>query len=173
MHLTLVTGGARSGKSDHAEHLAREAGGTVTFIATAEAGDEEMARRIARHRAQRPDGWRTVEAPADPAAAILAAEGSVVVLDCVTLLVSNLLTSGGEEAVLAQVDAILRARSAHAGSLIVVTNEVGLGIVPANALARLYRDVLGLANRIVAEAADTVVLMVSGIPVRVKSAGDP
>src|SRR5690606_5786216 len=169
MQLMLVTGGARSGKSDHAERLALSAGGgDVTSIATAEARDAGMSARIARHRAQRHDAWHTVEAPLDPAAAIAGAETNVVLLDCLTLLVSNLLHAGDESAVFAQVDAILHARCARAGTLIVVTNEVGLGIVPANGLARTYRDALGLANRKVAEAADAVVLMVSGIPVVVK-----
>jgi adenosyl cobinamide kinase/adenosyl cobinamide phosphate guanylyltransferase len=172
MHLTLVTGGARSGKSDHAERLVRDAGGDrVTFIATAEPGDDEMAARIARHRDGRPSTWTTVEAPRDPAAAIARAEAPVVLLDCLTLLASNLLLAAdgsmndGAAAVRAQVDAMLRARAARDGRLIIVTNEVGLGIVPATSLGRIYRDVLGEANRRVAEAADSVLLMVSGIPV--------
>ena len=170
MHLTLVTGGARSGKSDRAEQLALRSGGErVTFIATAEAGDAEMATRIARHRERRHTGWTTVEAPCDPAAAIIGATTPVVLLDCLTLLASNLLLSAdasgndGPAVVHAQVEAILAARSHRDGSLIIVTNEVGLGIVPATPLGRLYRDVLGQANRRVAEVADSVVLMVSGL----------
>jgi adenosyl cobinamide kinase/adenosyl cobinamide phosphate guanylyltransferase len=175
MRLVFVTGGARSGKSDHAEKLARELGGAaVTFVATAAAGDDEMAARIARHRKARPAAWRTIEIDSGAAAAVLAATTPVVLLDCLTLLASNVLL-GAEEAgadagarVRAEAQALVHARNARVGTLIVVSNEVGLGVVPATRLGRVFRDALGEANRIIAAAADRVVLMVSGIPLQVR-----
>jgi adenosyl cobinamide kinase/adenosyl cobinamide phosphate guanylyltransferase len=177
----LITGGARSGKSDYAEGLARELGGAdVTFIATATADDDEMAERIAQHRAARPAGWHTVELRRDAAAAVSAASSAVVLLDCLTLLASNALLDADEDgeqtaraAVREEAEALARAGAAYGEgkptrTLIVVTNEVGLGVVPATRLGRLYRDALGEANRIVAAAADQVVMMVSGIPWRLK-----
>lgn len=178
MHLTLVTGGARSGKSDWAEAAAASLDLPVTFVATAEALDDDMAGRIARHRAGRPPAWTTIEAPRAAAEAVRAAATPVVLLDCLTLLVSNALLGDGadgpgeppaaaaraaEAAVRAEVDALLEARAARDGHLIVVTNEVGLGVVPATPLGRTFRDALGAANRDLAREADAVVLMVSGI----------
>jgi adenosylcobinamide kinase/adenosylcobinamide-phosphate guanylyltransferase len=171
MHLTLVTGGARSGKSDYAERLALAQNVTTTFVATGEASDEEMSARIARHRAQRAQSWITVEAPLGAAKAVASATTALVLLDCLTLLASNALLAAeagggaGEAAVEDEVRALLAARTRRDGRLIVVTNEVGLGVVPATGLGRRYRDALGSANRTVAEASDHVVLMVSGIPV--------
>jgi adenosyl cobinamide kinase/adenosyl cobinamide phosphate guanylyltransferase len=176
MHLTLVTGGARSGKSDLAERMARELREPVTFLATAEPLDAEMAARIARHRELRGPDWTTVERPRGVARAVLEATTPVVLLDCLTLLASNaLLDADGrgadlEQAVRDEVRSLLDARSRRGGRLIVVTNEVGLGIVPGTRLGRLYRDALGAANREVAAAADAVVLMVSGIPMYLKEA---
>jgi adenosylcobinamide kinase/adenosylcobinamide-phosphate guanylyltransferase len=170
MHLTLVTGGARSGKSDYAETLARGRAQPVTFVATAEPLDDEMAARIARHRSSRDPSWTTVEAPRNAAEAVLRACTPVVVLDCLTLLASNALLlagSTGQEAPLAvrrEVEQLIRARERRDGILIVVTNEVGLGIVPPSPVGRTYRDALGEANTTVARAADSVVLMVSGMP---------
>lgn len=173
MRLILVTGGARSGKSAYAQRRAEELGGdAVTVVVTARPGDEEMERRILAHRAARPDAWETIEAHRDAAAAIRAARNSLVLLDCVTLLASNALldaAADGEDAaraaVLAEADAILAAGAEREGTLLVVTNEVGLGIVPATEVGRWYRDALGLANQRLAAAADSVVLMVSGLPV--------
>ena len=176
MRLTLVTGGARSGKSDYAERLALALKEPATYVATAEPLDAEMEARIARHREQRPEGWVTIESPRAVAQKILEATTSVVLLDCLTLLASNLLLGAesraedGEAAVRCEVERLLEARTRRSGALVVVTNEVGLGIVPANRLARIYRDALGQANRMVASAADEVILMVSGIPVVVKGA---
>jgi adenosylcobinamide kinase / adenosylcobinamide-phosphate guanylyltransferase len=175
MRVILVTGGARSGKSACAERAALALGGeAVTYVATAAAGDEEMAARIQRHRSQRPPGWETVEAEHGVADAIAAGRG-VVLLDCLPLLASNLLLgleSAGEEdaigAVLAGTDALLRAAAAREGTLIVVSNEVGMGLVPPYPLGRWFRDALGLANQRVAMAADTVVLSVAGIPLAIK-----
>jgi adenosyl cobinamide kinase/adenosyl cobinamide phosphate guanylyltransferase len=177
--LILVTGGARSGKSDFAQRLAVEWGGQdVLFVATAEPGDEEMARRIAAHRQARPSAWRTVEAPRQIGQAIRqAGPVKAIIVDCLTLLVSNVLLSFGEEpsarqaetAVDEEIGSLLRAAREAPGSVIVVTNEVGLGIVPDNRMARLYRDLLGRANATLAREADQVYLLVSGLPVEIKS----
>jgi adenosyl cobinamide kinase/adenosyl cobinamide phosphate guanylyltransferase len=160
--MVLLLGGARSGKSDAAVRLAAESGASVMFIATAEAGDAEMAERIERHRAQRPTAWTVVEAPLDLASAVASApQADYVIVDCLTLWVSNLLGHGqaaGE--VLAEARRVadkLRDRSS-----VVVSNEVGLGIVPANELARLFRDTLGSVNEIFASAASRTLLMVAG-----------
>jgi adenosylcobinamide kinase / adenosylcobinamide-phosphate guanylyltransferase len=179
MPLILVTGGARGGKSDFAQNLAAEIGGDdVLFVATAEARDDEMARRIAAHREARPSGWRTVEAPRQVGRALREAGGAkAVVVDCLTLLVSNVLLSVGDEpsiepaivAVEEEIGSLLAAASETARPVIVVTNEVGFGIVPANALARTYRDLLGRANAAVAREAEQVYLLVSGIAVEIKS----
>lgn len=178
--LTMILGGARSGKSRCAADLATERGGDVLYVATAEAGDEEMRARIAEHQANRPDGWRTLEAPAEVAAAILdVGEGpDVVLLDCVTLLANNLFgpeavddseaRRAGEAALEREVSELLAAFEQMDAHWIVVSNEVGLGLVPANPLGRAYRDALGRANQRLAAAADEVLFMVAGIPVIVK-----
>lgn len=176
MRLIQVTGGARSGKSAYAERRAIELGDdAVTFIATARPGDAEMARRIAHHKSTRPAAWKTLEAPVDAGAAILAASTEIVLLDCVTLLLSNWLElEGGRDdaavraALQRRTTELLRAIAARAGALVLVTNEVGLGIVPGNALARLYRDALGGVNQRIAADADEVVFMVSGLPLWLK-----
>jgi adenosylcobinamide kinase/adenosylcobinamide-phosphate guanylyltransferase len=179
MHLILITGGARSGKSDYAQHLAASScGDDVLFVATAEAGDAEMARRIAAHRQARPAAWRTVEAPRQVGSAIQQAEpANGVVVDCLTLLVSNLLLPLGDDpapepaecATESEVQGLLEAARRVPGPFIVVTNEVGLGLVPVNRLARLYRDLLGRANATLAREAEQVYLLVSGIPLELKS----
>lgn len=174
--IVLITGGARSGKSAYAETRAREmAGAEVTYVATAEALDEEMARRIAQHRADRPMEWTTVEAPRDAASAVRAASTATVLVDCLTVLSSNALLSveaSGEDAVLQAVhdeaETLRDAALAHEGTTLIVTNEVGLGVHPPTSLGRWYRDALGRANALLAEAASEVVLMVSGIPVQIK-----
>ncbi len=176
MGLILVTGGARSGKSGYAERRAAELGGdAVTYIATAEALDEEMARRIARHRAERPAAWRTSESPRGAGAVVGSAATPTVLVDCMTVLASNALLAAeaqGEEAALAAVvaeaEALRDAALAHAGTVVVVTNEVGMGVHPPTSLGRWYRDALGRANALLAAAADEVVLLVSGIPLRIK-----
>jgi adenosylcobinamide kinase/adenosylcobinamide-phosphate guanylyltransferase len=172
--IVLVTGGARSGKSAYAERRAAEVGGAVTYVATAEALDEEMARRIARHREERPAAWTTVEAPRRAGEAVRAAAGTVLV-DCLTVLASNALLAAeaeGEEgvqrAVLAEAGGLRDAALAREGVTLVVTNEVGMGVHPSSRLGRWYRDALGRANLFLAEAAEEVVLLVSGIPVRIK-----
>ncbi len=169
--LTLITGGARSGKSAYAQQLAAAFGQPVLFVATAEARDEDMRQRIERHRAGRPADWQTIEEPLSVAVALRARLGSrrdlpVVVLDCVTLLVSNLLLAG--RAVQPEIEALIHWQKQAAVTLLAVTNEVGSGIVPDTALAREYRDALGLTNQTLAAAADRVVLLVAGLPLTVK-----
>lgn len=174
--LLLVTGGARSGKSAWAERRASHEGGLdVTYVATAQALDDDMAARIARHRAERPAGWTTVEASRDAGTAVAAAVTRVVLVDCLTLLASNALLAheaegfeAAQEAVLREARALCDAATPREGLTIVVTNEVGMGVVPPSRLGRWYQDALGRANALVAAAADEVVLMVSGIPMRVK-----
>ena len=210
--LILVTGGARSGKSTYAERLAAQLaeprGGRVTYIATSEAHDGEMAQRVSAHQSSRPASWTTVECPLEvPAAVRAAAAGApgdrppVILLDCVTLWVTNLLFSGGafggseppddgynydkdllpqeeERAaaarVSAAVDGLVAAVAETGVTLVAVTNEVGLGVVPEYPLARLYRDQLGWANQRLASDASGVYLLISGYALDVKAlAGDP
>jgi adenosylcobinamide kinase/adenosylcobinamide-phosphate guanylyltransferase len=171
----LVLGGVRAGKSTFAVARARAHGGRVAFVATAEAGDDEMAARIARHRVERPPAWRTVEVPLALVSALTALEGEadVVVVDCLNLWVANLLDKRPE---LSDSDLLAEAAQLEAAarrprfSLILVSNEVGWGIHPATELGRRFRDALGLVNQAVARAADEVVLMVAGCPLVVKPA---
>jgi adenosylcobinamide kinase/adenosylcobinamide-phosphate guanylyltransferase len=171
MSLTFVTGGARSGKSGYALRLALAADARVAMIATAEARDSEMRARIEAHRRERPASWRTVEEPLDLAGALQGlAEGEYAVIDCLSLWVSNLLEheSGATVEGLAAEAAALAA--AHGGGCVAVSSEVGMGIVPDNALARSYRDVLGRVNATWAEAADDAVLAISGRVLRLERA---
>lgn len=170
--LTLVLGGARSGKSRHAESLVRAAGpGPWAYIATAEAYDDEMRARIAQHRADReatgPGGWRTVEAPLDLAGAIQALPlDRPLLVDCLTLWLTNLMLGGHDRA--AAVAALESALAARRGLSVLVANEVGLGIVPENALARAFRDEAGRLNQRLASRADRVLFIVAGLPIVVK-----
>lgn len=176
--ITLILGGARSGKSAYAEQTARQINRPTLFIATATSLDEEMRERIAKHRAARPAAWQTLEVPLRVGEAILklSPTQNVLLLDCITLLVSNVLLSLPEDtpfdAVLEQVHAeieALLAAQAHIGrQWLVVSNEVGLGLVPPYPLGRIYRDALGWANQRLARAAKRVVFMVAGIPMLVK-----
>ncbi|HLH18702.1 MAG TPA: bifunctional adenosylcobinamide kinase/adenosylcobinamide-phosphate guanylyltransferase [Bryobacteraceae bacterium] len=171
--LTLVTGGARSGKSRFAENLGREASRPV-YIATARPEDAEMAARIARHRQDRPAHWVTVEEPLEIAAALESqAHGSdFLLLDCLTLWLSNLCAAHAQEGDCLESAAraeIARLALASAGThLVLVTNEVGSGIVPESRIARLFRDLQGRVNQEAARAADSVWLLVAGIPVAIK-----
>ena len=183
--LVLVLGGARSGKSAFALKLAQEAGGRVLYVATAQPGDDEMRWRIARHRRARPRSWRLLEEPlaVDAALAPLLDDTDIVLMDCLTIWVSNLLLSalpggivkGPAEAAAAErvvdeaIGALLRSYRNGTASFIVVSNEVGLGLVPEHPLGRLFRDVLGRANQRVAARADKVYLLLAGIAVDVKA----
>ncbi|ADN01660.1 bifunctional adenosylcobinamide kinase/adenosylcobinamide-phosphate guanylyltransferase [Spirochaeta thermophila] len=167
----LITGGARSGKSAYALELAPPSGRRV-FIATAEPVDEEMRARIARHRKDRGSGWETVEEALDPAGVLGRQRDGVVVMDCIAVWVSNLLVKGVEpegriEAFHREVES-WRGRTDEGSRLVLVTNEVGMGLVPPTPLGRRFRDLLGSVNRELAARADEVVLMVTGIPVRIK-----
>jgi adenosyl cobinamide kinase/adenosyl cobinamide phosphate guanylyltransferase len=162
MGYLLLLGGARSGKSALAVEIARRWGGPVTLVATAEAGDEEMGARIARHREERPAGWRTVEEPLALLGAVeTAPPGDLVVVDCLTLWVSNLLLAGAGDALAAAGEAAA-ALADRAGPAVVVSNEVGLGIVPRTQLARAFRDALGSVNAAFAERAERAALLVAG-----------
>jgi adenosyl cobinamide kinase/adenosyl cobinamide phosphate guanylyltransferase len=171
--LTLILGGARSGKSDFAQALARKRGGdAVLFIATAEARDDEMRVRIAAHRAARPAAWQTLEAPRDLARALESAEGAcVIVVDCMTLWASNVLLAEESNArveMSREMDELLAWYRAHDTALILVSNEVGMGLVPDNELGRAYRDLLGAVNKQLAEYADEIFLLVAGLPIEIK-----
>lgn len=176
--LTLILGGARSGKSAYAQRLAERHGGRVLYVATAEAGDAEMAARIAAHQAERPQHWRTLEAPRQTGDAIRRHQNDadVVLVDCLTLLANNVIAplpepvaqETAEAALDAEVDALLAAYAASAGAWIVVSNELGLGVVPPYPLGRVFRDAVGRANQRLAAVADQVVFMVAGLPVEVK-----
>ncbi len=180
--LILVTGGARSGKSrfaqERAERTVREQGGRVLFIATAEESDDEMKSRISRHRHDRPADWTTIETPLEAAAQIAAHSREVefILLDCLTLFVSNQLLAAGDvppEEIEATVDravaALIAAARSGSATVLIVTNEVGMGLHPMTALGRLFQDIAGRANQQVAAAADEVIFMVSGLPLVLKS----
>ena len=167
MAIILITGGARSGKSVRAEARACAFAGKPVYIATAEALDAEMADRIARHRARRGNEWLERETPLELVAALDETDGGGArLVDCLTLWLSNLLHAGRDwtSATAALADALARQRS----PVVLVTNEVGLGIVPDNALARRFRDAAGIMNQTIARAADEVEFVVAGLPVRVK-----
>lgn len=175
--LTFVYGGCRSGKSAYACTLVK---GRVCYIATAHAGDEEMSRRIEKHRAQRPSDWKTVETPLHLDTAILAQKGEAdtILIDCMSLYLSNLMdlhdldiARGQElcaEDLLQQLEKIINAAGEFGRDVIFVSNETGQGIVPDNPLARLYRDLSGIMNQTLAEACDRVVKVEVGIPIPIK-----
>lgn len=178
--LTFILGGARSGKSAYAQQLARQNGGSVLYVATATAGDEEMKTRIAAHRAERPANWRTLEAPLQVGKAISQAldeqPADVVLMDCLTMLANNVLMNLPENssekeltrALLAEIDALLVCRQNSNAHWIIVSNEVGLGLVPSYPMGRFYRDALGRANQRLAEAATEALLLVAGKPLSLK-----
>ena len=165
-HVSLILGGARSGKSDRA--LALAAAPPHVFVATAEALDDEMRERIRRHRDQRGADWATVEAPLELAAAVRANAGENVTLlvDCLTLWLSNLMHAGREAE--AETEGLIAALGAAAGRAVLVSNEVGMGLAPANALGRDFRDAQGRLNRRVAAAADHVEFVAAGLPLVLK-----
>jgi adenosylcobinamide kinase/adenosylcobinamide-phosphate guanylyltransferase len=183
----LLTGGARSGKSRKAEDLAKEIGGRILFVATAEAGDQDMAERIKRHQADRPQEWHTLEAPSNIGAKILqVGQGyDVIIVDCLTMLTCNIIGQAineyGEDVAEQKVEELL-AQEMHClqeaaqtlrASFLIVTNEVGLGVVPDNRLGRLYRDILGRANQSMASVCSEVILLISGCSMYAKGAPPP
>ncbi len=166
MAMTVLLGGAASGKSRAATSLAAELGGPVTVIATAEALDDEMAARIERHRRDRPTGWTVVEEPLELAAEVEGARGTLIV-DCLTLWVSNLLGADvTDDDILLRAEAAAKASAARREPTIVISNEVGSGIVPMDPVGRRYRDLLGRVNAVFADEAATVALMVAGRAIR-------
>ncbi|MDP3254451.1 bifunctional adenosylcobinamide kinase/adenosylcobinamide-phosphate guanylyltransferase [Bosea sp. (in: a-proteobacteria)] len=166
-HLTLVLGGARSGKSRHAEALIEALPGPWAYIATAEAWDDEMTARIAEHRARRSADWLTVDAPLELPEAIRGLpEGRPVLVDCLTLWLTNLILAERDTAAAGR--ALIEACAQATAPIVLVSNEVGLGIVPDNALARRFRDEAGRLHQAIAARAGRVVLMVAGLPMQVK-----
>ena len=165
--ITFLLGGARSGKSALAVELGRRNDGPVAFVATCPTLDDDLAARIARHRAARPD-WPTIEEPVELARAVEKADdGALVIVDCLTLWVSNLMLRGdSDEQVEAAADAFVLALRARGGGAVIVSNEVGSGIHPERDLGRRYRDLLGRVNQIVAAGADTTLLVVAGRALR-------
>ena len=166
--LTFVLGGARSGKSRYAESVVSALPPPWFYLATATAGDEEMATRIKAHRARRAASWRTVEAPRDIAGALAVCGKAPALVDCLTLWLSNLML--GEADVEAEVDRLEQALQAATAPVVLVANEVGFGIVPDHPLGRRFRDWQGLVNQRMAARADRVVLMVAGLPLVLKGA---
>ena len=163
MTLVVLLGGARSGKSAFAARLAQAEGGPVTFLATGEAGDEEMADRIRLHRAERPAGWSTVEEPLELLAAIARVpEGETLIIDCLSLWVANVLERGDEDQVEDEARAAAATAAQRSGLTVAVSNEVGLGIVPVTPLGRRYRDALGRVNSIWVDASARALLVVAG-----------
>lgn len=180
----LILGGARSGKSRYAQEIALKSAQPVLFVATAEAGDEEMKQRIEEHQKARPSTWHTLEATTDIGRQIKQRAGKVqtVIIDCIALLVSNILTQHGhptgelidapliEKEVLAEINGLTKYMNQVKANFIIVSNEVGLGLVPANGMSRLYRDLLGKVNQILAQQCNEVYLMVAGLPLPIKLA---
>jgi adenosylcobinamide kinase / adenosylcobinamide-phosphate guanylyltransferase len=168
--IILVTGGARSGKSKYAEHRTRELGERRLYLATAEANDEEMARRIAEHQKRRGPDWATLEEPVELSSALLAERGRTdcALVDCLTIWLSNLLLHRDANFAEDRVEELVETLPHLDFHLVLVTNEVGLGIVPDNPLARQFRDLTGWANQQIATVATEVILMVAGIPMVAK-----
>ncbi len=164
--IILITGGARSGKSRYAEQRALRMTGRPLYVATAEAKDEEMAQRIKEHQKRRGDQWQTIEEPLELTDALLAQRGKTdcVLVDCLTLWISNVLIRHSDTVASERVEELVKQLPQLNFHLVLVTNEVGWGIVPDNPLARQFRDLAGWTNQQVAEAANEVVLMVAGVP---------
>ncbi|MDD5093291.1 MAG: bifunctional adenosylcobinamide kinase/adenosylcobinamide-phosphate guanylyltransferase [Dehalococcoidia bacterium] len=180
----LILGGARSGKSRLAQEMAGTISKKILFVATAEPLDKDMSVRIAKHKSERPRSWKTLEVPTNIAAGIEKhiADSEVVLIDCLTLLVTNLFLGDdrgfsdspeidmqeAEKRITAEVESLIELTQKHDAVFIIVSNEVGLGLVPENRLGRLYRDLLGRANQIMAMHVDEVYFMVAGIPLKIK-----
>jgi adenosylcobinamide kinase/adenosylcobinamide-phosphate guanylyltransferase len=180
----LILGGARSGKSRFASEMAGRLAGRVLFVATGEALDEEMRQRIEAHKRNRPSSWRTVEVPTGVGRRIgeEISDVQVVIVDCLTLWVSNVIGQCGddpeqisaelvEERLATEIDELIRCIDGSTATFILVSNEVGMGLVPESRLGRLYRDILGKVNQVLAERADEVYFMLGGIPVSLKKRG--
>ncbi|HUG71017.1 MAG TPA: bifunctional adenosylcobinamide kinase/adenosylcobinamide-phosphate guanylyltransferase [Pirellulaceae bacterium] len=178
--IVLILGGVRSGKSRFAQQLAERLGGDdVLFVATAEAGDAEMARRIQIHRTARPTAWQTIEAAGNVGAALqqAAPHQQTILIDCLTLLVSNVLLNCGENPdsnlaerqVATEIENLLDACGQRSGTVIMVSGEVGLGLVPESPLGRLYRDLLGWANQAVAARSDATYWLIAGLPIELQA----
>ena len=165
--IILVTGGARSGKSALAERLAQSCGNKVIYIATSEPFDDEMQSRIDRHRARRDAGWRTVDAPLELPDMLVQTDGNAPrLVDCLTMWLNNLIYHNRDVA--DEVDRLIEVISEQQADLVIVTNEIGSGLVPQTAEARKFRDLAGELNQMVAQAASQVYLSVSGITVKIK-----
>jgi adenosylcobinamide kinase/adenosylcobinamide-phosphate guanylyltransferase len=178
----LLLGGARSGKSHFAQEYARRSGEKVLFVATATAGDEDMRLRIVKHKKDRPSNWRTLEATTEIGIRIEANAGDaeLIIIDCITLLVNNIFSRYDEKQfntisdvllekeVITEIEQLQKCLRKLDASFLIISNEVGLGLVPDNRMGRLYRDILGRANQMLAQTADEVFLLVAGIPMRVK-----
>ena len=171
----FITGGARSGKSKFAEQLAANYGTPLGYLATAQSLDNEMGQRIQKHQHRRGDAWQTVEEPLQLSQTLAAIDGrfKVILLDCLTLWLSNLLlqeelSDGTEGRIIEEVRQLVTTLSNMTTPVIIVSNEVGMGIVPENKLARIFRDIAGQANQIIAATADEAWLVASGIPLRLK-----
>jgi adenosylcobinamide kinase/adenosylcobinamide-phosphate guanylyltransferase len=182
MKSTLIIGGARSGKSRFAQETAAKTGKAVLFVATAEAGDEEMRQRIEAHRKARPSAWKTLEVTTHVGSQISQNMGNTqtVILDCITMLINNVFQQHTrddnkdldavhiEKEVDEEIGELIKCMERSDADFIIVSNEVGLGLVPADPMSRLFRDLLGKANQMLAQHIDEVILMVAGIPVKVK-----
>lgn len=176
--LTFILGGARSGKSSYAQSLAEETGKSVTFLATAQALDDEMSTRIQKHRSERSSNWETLEIPFSISSNVQQIKTDVVILDCVTLLVSNLMMQFVKDelveeapftvALQKEVSDLIANIHGRKQEWIIISNEVGLGLVPPYQMGRVYRDALGWANQQLARTADEVIFMVAGIPTVIK-----
>jgi len=176
--LIFITGGARSGKSTFAERMAISLGESVAYLATAQPLDEEMTFRIKKHREKRLNTWKTYEEPIEVSELVshLGLEKEVILIDCLTLLTSNLLLREEDkiedpecqEEILLEIKKLAEISFKVPAQVIIVSNEVGMGLVPDNTLGRVYRDILGRANSIIADKADEVFIMVSGIPLKIK-----
>lgn len=173
--LIFITGGVRSGKSSYAQRIADSLGGPVYYIATLVPGDEEMRARVAEHRQRRPASWISIEEDRNPARIIKEHDqpGAVFLIDCLTMLVNNLMFTGdsspGEQVILERIEDLAGTASDAQAAVIIVSNEVGGGIVPADPLSRAFRDTLGRANQIISRRADEVYLCVAGLAVELKA----
>jgi len=173
--IIFITGGARSGKSTYAQQMASEMSNNVLFIATAEPLDDEMRDRIQNHRLSRPEHWQTVELPRNLAEGLksIPVIPRIAIIDCITLLVSNLIQQDKpanelEKIAVSEISGLIESINTTSSVFIIVSNEVGLGLVPDNRMARNYRDILGKVNQLIAQSADEVYFMISGIPQRIK-----